>query len=115
MPARSDLQIHTPASHLNNQFGDDWDAYIQRLFRAAIQRELAVIGLTDYFTIDGYKIVKQQYLSDPEKLDQLFTPDEIEQIKRIGIHIRFYRERDPLVQLDASDPIKFAARHLEHG
>ena len=80
-----DLQIHTPASHLNNQFGSDWDVYVQGLFRAAIKKDLAVIGLTDYFTIDGFKIVKQKYLAAPAKLAQLFTPQEVDQIRRIRV------------------------------
>jgi hypothetical protein len=82
---RWDLQIHTPASHLNNQFGIDWDRYVQGLFRAAIAKDLAVIGLTDYFTIDGYKTIKEQYLANPAKLAQLFSPEEVEQTERIRV------------------------------
>jgi ABC-type lipoprotein export system ATPase subunit len=80
-----DLQVHTPASHLNNQFGDDWDAYVQALFRAAIAKTLAVIALTDYFTIDGYKKVRQDYLENPLKLAALFTQQEIARIKEIRL------------------------------
>lgn len=57
-----DLQVHTPASHLNNKFGEDWDVYVQALFRATIAKDLAFIALTDYFTIDGYKKVRQDCL-----------------------------------------------------
>ncbi len=80
-----DLQVHTPASHLNNQFGDDWDVYVQNLFRAAISKDIAVIGLTDYFTVDGYKKVKEDYLLKPEKLAKLLMPDEIEKIAAIRV------------------------------
>jgi hypothetical protein len=80
-----DLQIHTPASHLNNQFGSDWDAYVQGLFRAAIEKDIAVIGLTDYFTIDGYRKVKEDYLAKPEKLASLFEPNEIKKIAKIRV------------------------------
>lgn len=80
-----DLHVHTPASHLNNQFGNDWDDYVQGLFRAAIAKDISVIGLTDYFTIDGYRTVKENYLSKPDKLAALFTADEIEKISRIGV------------------------------
>ncbi|MBO1358942.1 AAA family ATPase [Acetobacter sacchari] len=75
-----DLQVHTPASHLNNQFGSDWDVYVQNLFRMALTKGIAVIGLTDYFTIDGYKKVKEDYLANPAKLKALFSAEEIEQI-----------------------------------
>lgn len=37
-----DLQIHTPASHLNNQFGDNWDTYVKNLYRALIAKDVAV-------------------------------------------------------------------------
>jgi hypothetical protein len=80
-----DFQIHTPASVLNNQFGNDWDVYVQRLFRTAINQGISGIGLTDYFNIDGYRKVSQDYLARPEKLAQLFTPDEVEAIGRIRV------------------------------
>ena len=32
-----DLQIHTPFSHLNNGFGNDWDEYVKILFRKAVE------------------------------------------------------------------------------
>ncbi len=78
-----DLHIHTPASYLNNQFGDDWDKYVQALFKIAIDKEIAVLGITDYFTIDGYKKIKEDYLAKPSKLQELFTEEEIKEINKI--------------------------------
>jgi energy-coupling factor transporter ATP-binding protein EcfA2 len=55
-----DLHIHSPLSILNNGFpqnGDgtpDWEAYLSRLESL----DLAVVGITDYFTVEGYKKVK---------------------------------------------------------
>lgn len=80
-----DLHVHTPASYLYNQFGNDWDAYVQGLFRVAIAKDISVLGLTDYFTIDGYRTIKDNYLSKPEKLAALFTADEIKKISCISI------------------------------
>jgi len=80
-----DLQIHTPASHLNNQFGDNWDTYVQNLYRALLAKDVAVVGLTDYFTIDGYRTVKEKYLADPTKLATLFSPEEILKVKEIRV------------------------------
>lgn len=54
-----DLHIHSPLSLLNNQFPklqdgeSDWAKYIAKLEST----DLAVIGITDYFTINGYKKV----------------------------------------------------------
>jgi energy-coupling factor transporter ATP-binding protein EcfA2 len=80
---RWDLHIHTPASVLNNGFGSDWDTYVQRLFKTAIQKNIAAIGITDYLTVEGYKRIRENYLADEQKLKSLFSPDEIEKIKSI--------------------------------
>lgn len=78
-----DLHVHTPASLLYNEFGDNWDFYVQNLFRAAIKENIAAIGITDYYFIDGYKKIKTEYLLKDQKLHELFAQDEIEKIKRI--------------------------------
>ena len=82
-----DFHVHTPYSILNNNFGFDpfelsgttleskFDEYVIKLFTAAVQQEIAAIGITDYFMIEGYKRIKQNYLDCPEKMRQCF-PDE---------------------------------------
>lgn len=85
-----DLHIHTPESKLNNQFGNDWDKYIYNLFTKAINEKIHVIGMTDYYSIDGYKKVLK-YLNDDEKLKDIFKLEieqdfnYIDRIKRILI------------------------------
>ncbi|HUU14686.1 MAG TPA: AAA family ATPase [Terriglobia bacterium] len=55
-----DLHIHSPLSGLNNQFPPigngqpDWQAYIGKLESLG---DIPVIGITDYFTIEGYRKV----------------------------------------------------------
>jgi len=55
-----DLHVHSPLSILNNQFSKlssgkpDWEAFLQKLETI----ETSVIGITDYFTIEGYKVLK---------------------------------------------------------
>jgi len=80
-----DLHVHTPFSYLNTQFGNDFDEYVRQLFKKTIEKNIAAIGITDYFTIEGYKKLKQDYLENEEKLKELFTEDEIEKIKQILI------------------------------
>ena len=82
-----DFHVHTPYSILNNNFGFDpfelsgatleskFDEYVTKLFTAAVQQKIAAIGITDYFMIEGYKHIKQNYLDRPEKMRQCF-PDE---------------------------------------
>jgi hypothetical protein len=56
-----DLHIHSPLSVLNNQYPHqpdgvpDWEAYISKLEAL----DLSVVGITDYFTIQGYKKVRE--------------------------------------------------------
>lgn len=65
-----DLQVHTPHSHLNNSFGADFRAYFSQLLIKAEHLKIATVGLTDYFTIEGYKEAIG-LLADPEFLDIL--------------------------------------------
>ena len=79
-----DLHIHTPFSHLNNSFGNNFDEYVQKLFKAAIKHRIAAIGITDYYSIEGYKAIKQ-CIADGKKMRGLFTPEEITKISDILI------------------------------
>ncbi len=86
---RWDLHIHTPYSELNNQFGEDWDLYVKKLFNVAIEKDIKAIGITDYFYIKGYKKIKNEYINNEEKLKTLFYDEllndsrYIEKIKSI--------------------------------
>ncbi len=58
-----DLHIHSPASGLSNHFpklaGDpDWETYIRKLESLD---DIAVLGITDYFSIEGYRKVRQYH------------------------------------------------------
>src|SRR6266403_4207337 len=59
-----DLHIHSPASALNNQFPKtslgqpDWAQYLERL-RALT--DVAALGITDYFSIEGYRHVREEW------------------------------------------------------
>jgi len=53
-----DLHIHSPLSILHNNFPrregkPDWQAYLAQVEPL----DLSVIGVTDYFSIEGYKIL----------------------------------------------------------
>lgn len=79
---RWDLHVHTKGTNKNDQFkSKDFETFCEVLFRKAIDNDIAAIGITDYFSIDNYKKVKD-YLS---KIDDKtsFTEDEKNQIKNI--------------------------------
>ncbi|MEN5307654.1 TrlF family AAA-like ATPase [Chryseobacterium cucumeris] len=80
-----DLHVHTPFSILNNGFGNDWDLYVKNLFIKALENDICAIGITDYFTIDGYKKLKKDYLENDNKLNSLFSSEQVKKIKKILI------------------------------
>ncbi len=47
---RWDLHVHSPESFQHNF--RDWDSYVQALHSV---KGVSVLGVTDYFVIDGYK------------------------------------------------------------
>ncbi|MGF6457236.1 TrlF family AAA-like ATPase [Pseudomonas frederiksbergensis] len=53
-----DLQVHTPYSTLNNGFGDDLEYYAREFFKKAVEKNVAVVGVADYFVADGYRYLK---------------------------------------------------------
>lgn len=83
-----DLHVHTPESKLNNQF-PDWDTYVKELYNRAIANDFSVIGITDYFTIEGYKKLVNDYVNNETKLREIFSEEieadsrYIEKIKKI--------------------------------
>ena len=85
---RWDFHVHTPYSILNNGFGfdpdpnyqtdvADFDEYVKKLFEKAVEKGIVAIGITDYFSIDGYKRIRQEYLKKPEKMIELFPDEEL--------------------------------------
>ena len=48
-----DLHVHTPVSY-ENHFSE-WDTYIKKLKEKAVQHDIEVVGINDYFSVDGYE------------------------------------------------------------
>ena len=87
--ARWDLHVHTPYSLLNSRFGNPeeeqtWDTYLSELFRKAYENEIVCIGITDYFSIEGYLKLKS-LLNDNARLKEVFAdkPELIDFAKSI--------------------------------
>lgn len=94
-----DLHVHTPESELNNGFGTNWDEYVKQLFSRALANDIAAIGITDYFTVEGYKKLKTNYLNDEAKLTEFgFSEEEINKIHQILILPNIEFRLDKLVQ-----------------
>ena len=69
-----DLQVHTPFSALNNGFGTDFQVYVKQLIEKACSAGIAVVGITDYFTIEGYSALRK-LLADQPALKALVGED----------------------------------------
>lgn len=77
---RWDLHVHTPASHLGNSFPSiTWTDYVTALENSASQHGIAVIGVTDYMTIDGYERLRaMQYDQNKPRLNSILLMPNIE-------------------------------------
>ncbi|OYT33281.1 hypothetical protein B6U96_16480 [Archaeoglobales archaeon ex4484_92] len=110
-----DLHVHTPASFQHNfKFSSDvergkyngniWDKYIDELEKI---QDVAVIGITDYFSIEGYKKVLEYrqkgrlrnfdlILPNIEfRLDKFISSRKDEEPKRLNFHVIFSNEIEP--------------------
>lgn len=52
---RWDPHLHAPGTLRNDQFGNDWDTYVKRIEDA--RPIVSALGITDYYTLRGYKEV----------------------------------------------------------
>ncbi|MCY3797092.1 MAG: hypothetical protein OXG84_04760 [Chloroflexi bacterium] len=91
-----DLHVHSPSSILANEFKSTdgrnvWDSYVDRIEETDIQ----VLGITDYFTVDGYKKILE-YREDGrlDKVDLVLPNVELRlnvlgHNKRVNLHVIF--------------------------
>jgi len=77
-----DLHVHTPHSVLNNDFPTDFDEYAKVLLQKAVERQIAVVGVTDYFTIEGYKRLRT-LIDDKERLNTLCGEEIADSARKI--------------------------------
>ncbi len=79
-----DLHVHTKGTLKNDQFKSvDFNAYCVEMFKKALEKDIVVIGITDYFSIENYKQVKE-FVSNIEECSE-FTSEEKNKIEKIFI------------------------------
>lgn len=97
-----DFHLHTPFSILNNQYGDTnedetWDHFIEAIETKSSAANIAAIGITDYFSIEGYKRV-QGYQQAGRLRGLLIFPniefrvDTLIEKRRLNVHVLFSPE-----------------------
>lgn len=100
---RWDLHIHTPASYINGFKG--WESYIKKLNDVTKQKDIRALGITDYFSIDGYKTIITEYKNSLRNIELIlpnieFRLDNIvyrrgtKKPKRLNFHVIFSNEVD---------------------
>ena len=78
-----DLHIHTKGTNKNDQFSSaSFEIFCITLFRKALEKKIAVIGITDYFSIARYKEILH-YKNNIISTDSNFNDSEKKQINAI--------------------------------
>lgn len=103
-----DLHVHTPNSithHYGVENDDIWERFIEDL--EALPAEVAVIGVNDYWFLDGYKrIIRERKRGRLQNLEAVFPVIELRlnhfggtksKLSRVNLHVVFDPELDPAI------------------
>src|SRR5665647_917030 len=99
---RWDLQVHSPHSYLNNGFGADFSAYAKTLLERAVAEDIAAIGVTDYFCIEGYKALRA-LIDDDAALEALVGSEVAEAARQILLLPNIEFRSSVVIQRDGAD------------
>jgi ABC-type lipoprotein export system ATPase subunit len=101
-----DLHVHTPSSLVQNYGGDTptaWERYLNEL--EALPPQISVIGINDYWFLDGYrKVLAAKASGRLKNLDMIFPVVEMRldqfggtdgHLTRVNLHVIFDPELDP--------------------
>ncbi|MCX2476083.1 hypothetical protein OQZ33_17245 [Pedobacter sp. MC2016-05] len=85
---RWNMHVHTKGTNKNDQFtSSTMDDFFYVFFKQALANGISAIGITDYFTIDNYKLAIAYVSEIAEKKspegEALFTPDEMKAVGEI--------------------------------
>jgi len=112
-----DLHIHAPTSALNNQFSgttnaEKWENYIQALEQID---DVAVLGITDYFSAEGYLTLREHQKNGRlPKVKLLFPNVELrllpvtDQTHPINIHVLFSPDVADRLETDFFQSLEFS-------
>ena len=64
-----DLHVHTPSSAVSNF--KSWESYIKKLNEITKRKDIHVLGITDYFSVEGYKKIIDSYQDKLENVNLL--------------------------------------------
>lgn len=82
--ARWDLHVHTKNTAKNDQFTSaTFDDFCKLFFLKALEKDIKVIGITDYFNIENYKSISEYQRNIVS--NENFDTDQKEKIKNIQL------------------------------
>ena len=93
-----DLHVHTPISY-EQEFGNDWDEYVKQLKRKAIEHGISVMGVTDYFSVDGYEILCDEYEPKEKPLLNLENGNILYLIPNVELRLDNFGDGDVSINL----------------
>lgn len=112
---RWDFHVHTPYSVLNNNFCDEmgcdeskdrlnFDEYVINLFKRALDNNISAIGITDYFCIEGYKKLREEYLlggkwKNNKVIIESFSKEDIEKIDELYFFVNIELRTDNFIEI----------------
>ena len=72
---KADFHIHTLGTKKNDQFSErESDKFFNIFFKKAYENKIKIIGITDYFDIENYKIAQEEL--DKLKIDDTLSDQE---------------------------------------
>ena len=82
------IHVHTKGTNKNDLFtSNTMDEFFCLFFKKALEQNISAIAITDYFSIDNYRLAKEYIQQLENKLnetgDRLFTDDEILKLRSI--------------------------------
>lgn len=80
-----DLHVHTKDTNKNDQFTSrTFEDFCNEMFKKALEKEIIVIGITDYFSIDNYKKI-DEFLKNTLPTTSFFSNEEKAKIENITL------------------------------
>ena len=93
-----DLHVHTPESYEEN-FGDDWDEYVRQVKEKAIKHEISVMGVTDYFSVDGYEKLVNDYSPQGKSCLELENGELLHLLPNVELRLDNFGDQNQSINL----------------
>lgn len=93
-----DLHVHTPISY-EQEFGNDWDEYVKQLKAKATEHGISVMGVTDYFSVDGYEKLCNEHEPIGQPLLELEDENFLHLIPNVELRLDNFGDGDVSINL----------------